>query len=186
LSWLAKMMTAIPAVKPTVTEKGSSEPHETDGDHDEPRHQSGEGQSVIAVPLNDAGTKNDEGAGRAADLKPAAAESRHQKAADDCGVETSFGAHPRGDRNRHRQGQGDNRDRKPGNGVSVELLRPIAFPQRGHDLGREELREARPRSRSRLEETGHDLSPRKRCSLALCPLPISWAVTLSAICSAWR
>ena len=40
----------------------SAESHETDGDHDDPGHQSGEGQPVIAVPLNDAGTKNDEGA----------------------------------------------------------------------------------------------------------------------------
>ena len=155
------------AVKPTVTGKGmylhiSAEPHETDGDHDDPGHQSGEGQPVIAVPLNDAGTKNDEGAGRAADLKPAAAESGHQEAADDCGVQTSFGTHPRGDRDRHRQGQGNNGDRQPGNGVHVELSRAIAFPQHGHELWREELCKARPRSRSRLEETSHDLSPRKR------------------------
>jgi hypothetical protein len=44
----------------------------------------------------------------------------------------------------------------------VELSRAIAFPQHGHELWREELRKARPRSRSRLEETSHDLSPRKR------------------------
>src|SRR4029078_5115923 len=83
------------AVKPTVTGKGmylhiSAEPHETDGDHDDPGHQGAEGQPVIAVPLNDAGTKNDEGAGRAADLKPAAAASGQQEAAERFGAQTSF------------------------------------------------------------------------------------------------
>jgi hypothetical protein len=64
-----------------------AEPEEADHDHDRTRHQGGEHQPVITVTLHGRGNHNDERARRPADLHPAAAEQRHQKAADDRGVE---------------------------------------------------------------------------------------------------
>ena len=46
-TWLAKMITAMPVVKPTVTGKGMYA-QEPGGDHDEASHRRGEHQAVIA------------------------------------------------------------------------------------------------------------------------------------------
>ena len=87
--------------------------------------------------------QHDEGAGRPADLEPAAAERRDEEAADDRREQALVRRDARGDGDRHRQRQRDDGDGQPGNGVGLELREPVAFAQHGHELGREQFGEAR-------------------------------------------
>ena len=72
---------------------------------------------------------------RAADLIAAAAERRDDEAADDGGVKPAIRRHARGDRNRHRQRQGDDRDGEPGDDVATQPIEAVALPQHGVEFG---------------------------------------------------
>jgi hypothetical protein len=66
--------------------------HGADDHHDDAGHHRDKNQAVIAMPLDDRVNQDDECAGRAADLKPAAAKGGYQKAADDRRVQPAIGA----------------------------------------------------------------------------------------------
>ncbi len=73
------MMTAMPAVNPTMTGLGNeldhaAEAREAHDEQDQPRHHGGGLQSGDAVLRGDAGEHGDEGAGGAGDLHAGAAE----------------------------------------------------------------------------------------------------------------
>ena len=119
-----------------------AEPQEADHEQEDARHPGREQHPVDAVPLDGGGHEHDEGPGRAADLEPAAAQRRDQEAADDRRVEPAVRRGPGGDRDRHRQRQGDDRDREPGDEVGAEILEPVTLAQHGDELGREQLGEA--------------------------------------------
>ena len=122
-----------------------AEPQEARRDQDQARQQRREQQAVDAVPLDGRRDQHDEGARRPADLEPAAAERRDQEAADDRGVKPAVRRHARGDGDRHRQGQRDDRDGQPGDDVRPQRAEPITFAQDRHQLRREELAKARAR-----------------------------------------
>ena len=84
------------------------------------RHDGGEQHAVDAVALDGGGDEHDEGARRAADLKPAAAQERDQEAADDGGVEAAIRRDTRADGDRHRQRQGDDGDGETGENVGAQ------------------------------------------------------------------
>ena len=96
----------------------------------------------IAVPLDRRRDEDDEGAGRAADLEPAAAKRRDQEAADDRRIEAAFGRDAGRDGDCHRKRQCHDRDGEPGEGVGPELGEVVAFAQDGDELRREELNKA--------------------------------------------
>ena len=68
--------------------------------------------------------QHDERARGPADLKAASPERRNDKAANDGGVQPAVGRDPGRDGKRHRQRQRDDRDRKAGYRVVLELRRP--------------------------------------------------------------
>gem|GEM_PF-6012559 len=75
------------------------------------------------------GDKHDKCARRPADLKPAAAQRRNHKAADDRGEEASFRLGAGSDGEGHGQRNADYSDRQPGQGVGAEIGERIATPQ---------------------------------------------------------
>ena len=96
LIWLAKMMTAIPDVNPTVTGKGMYLIYVPSLRSPIARRMTPD--SIVArispsIPCCSHGRsdQHDEGARWPADLEPAAAERRHEEAADDRGVEAAVG-----------------------------------------------------------------------------------------------
>ncbi len=91
-----------------------AEPQEARGDQDDAGHQRREDHAIDAVAFGGQRHQHDEGAGRSADLKPAAAEQRHDEAADHGGVESAIRRHAGGDGDRHRQRQRDDRHRQAG------------------------------------------------------------------------
>ena len=77
--------------KPDGDRKGdvfdvSARAQQADGNQDEARNDRCEGQAVVAVPLDHARHKADEGAGRSADLEAAAADQRNDEAAGNRGA----------------------------------------------------------------------------------------------------
>jgi hypothetical protein len=69
-----------------------------------------------------------------ADLEPAAAEQRRDEAADHGGVEAAIWRHARGDRDRHRQRQRDNRNGEACEYVGLEIRKAIPLAPHGHEL----------------------------------------------------
>ena len=87
-----QMMTAMPAVKPTITGLGNeldhaAEPRESHDQQDETGHERGGLQAGDAVLRGDAGEHGDEGAGGPRDLHARAAKHRGHEAGDDGGVQ---------------------------------------------------------------------------------------------------
>ena len=117
------------------------EPQEPDREQDQPGHHRREDQPVHPVLLDRRRHQHDEGAGRPADLEAAAAKRRHEEAADDRRVKAPVRRDAGGDRDRHRQRQGDDGDRQPGDGVGPEIQEPVALAQDGDELRSEELGE---------------------------------------------
>ena len=89
-------------------------------------HQRREGEAEVAVGDDRGGADADEGAGRAGDLHAGAAEQGDDDAADDGRVEPLFRADPGGDRQAHREGEGDHADEQAGREVGQEVGTPIA------------------------------------------------------------
>ena len=77
----------------------------------------------------------------------ATAERRHEKTADNSGVEAAIGRYARSDRNRHRKRQCHDGDGETGNGVGLEVRDAVALAEHGDELGHEQLGEG-GRSRS--------------------------------------
>jgi hypothetical protein len=90
LSWLAKIVTAIPQVKPTVGMRNvaneRSEPQQADQGQHEPGEEDREQKFVEAEFGDGSRHKNDERPGGPADLVAAAAQGRYQEAANDGGI----------------------------------------------------------------------------------------------------
>ncbi len=82
-----------------------------------PRHQCCGLESGDAVARGDAGQYGDERPGRSGDLHPAATEERDKASAEDRGVQPLLRAGAGGDRESHRQRQGDYPDDQPGHDV---------------------------------------------------------------------
>ena len=117
-------------------------PQEAEDEKRDARDHRREEKAVIAVPLDRRRDEDDEGAGRSADLEPAAAERRDQEAADDRRVEPALGRGSGRDGDRHRQRQRHDRDGEPRQGVGPELAEVVAFPEDGDELRREQLAKA--------------------------------------------
>ena len=77
--------------------------------------------------------------GRPADLEAAAAERGDEKAADDRGVEPALRRGARGDGDRHRERQRDDRDGEPGDQVGPQAAAAVALAQDGDELRGEKL-----------------------------------------------
>jgi hypothetical protein len=93
-------------------------------------------QQALDAKAGDGGRhQNNEGAGRAADLKPAAAERRNDEAADNRCVEPAVRRNAGRDRDRHRKRQRDDGDRQRGERVLPEGRKDVALGE-----GRRELR----------------------------------------------
>ena len=71
----------------------------------------------------------------------ATAERRHEKTADNSGVEAAIGRYARSDRNRHRKRQCHDGDGETGNGVGLEVRDAVALAELGDELGHEQLGE---------------------------------------------
>ena len=135
------MMTAMPGGEADRDRVGNeldvgADPQQARGDQDHARHQGGEDDAVDAVPLRGRRDQHDEGAGRPADLEAAAAEQRHDEAADDSGVEPAVRRHARGDRDRHRQRQRDDGNRQAREHIGAEIREAVALAQTVTSLGR--------------------------------------------------
>ena len=122
-----------------------AEPQEADRDHHRAGHQRRQHQAVVAVPLDDIRDQDDEGAGRSADLKPAAAQGGDKEAADDRGVQSSVRRQSRADGDGHRERQRHDGDGQSGDGVGAERAPAVAFAQDGDELRREQFGEGRGR-----------------------------------------
>lgn len=107
---------------------------EARGDQDHARHHGGENDAVDAVPLRRHRDQHDESARRAADLEAAAPEQRHDEAAGDRRVESAIRRHARGDRDRHRQRQRNDRNGEARKDVGAEIRQPITFAPDGDEL----------------------------------------------------
>jgi len=90
-------------------------------EQDQPGHQGRQLQAADPVLGGDPGKDHDKGPGGPGDLHPAAAEQRHQQAADDGGVDTLFGLDPGGDGEGHGQGQRHHCDNHPGHQVAAPV-----------------------------------------------------------------
>src|SRR5699024_10391999 len=99
-------------------------------EHD-PRHQGGDLESGEAVGADDAGEDDDERAGGACDLDPAATDEGDDDAGDDGGVEPLLGLDTGGDGEGHREGQRDDPDDEAGDDVA----RPLAATQQAGARG---------------------------------------------------
>ena len=105
-------------------QRAEPEPAEREQEH---AGEHGRDQQVgDAVALDDAVDDDDEGARRAADLHARAAERRDQEAGDDRGEDSLLGLDAAGDRERHRQRQGDDADGEAGAEVGGEALPVVA------------------------------------------------------------
>ncbi|MET4067989.1 hypothetical protein ABID58_002784 [Bradyrhizobium sp. S3.2.6] len=104
------------------------------GDQHYTCHHGGEDDAVDAMPLRRHRDQHDEGARGAADLEPAAAEQRHDEAADNRSVEPAIRCHAGGNRNRHRQRKRDDRDREARKHIGAEIREAIAFAPDGNEL----------------------------------------------------
>ena len=94
--------------------------------------------SMPSTPWRHAGgDQHDEGSRRAADLEAAAAEQRDEEAADNCSVQPTVGGNTRGDRDGHRQWQGDDGYGQARYGVGPKLDETIAFAECNQALGGE-------------------------------------------------
>ena len=80
-------------------------------------------ESVDPVLAHRCSDQDDEGAGRAADLKAAAADRRDEEAADDRRVEAALGRDARGDGDCHGQRQRNDGDGQSGKDVGLEVAR---------------------------------------------------------------
>ena len=96
----------------------------------EAAEEGGENHPFDAVDGDRRCDEHDERAGRAADLEPAAAEKRHQEAADDGRDDPPVGRHAACDRDRHRQRQRDDGNGQTGNGIRPQLGQKMASSRR--------------------------------------------------------
>ena len=80
---------------------GGAQLGQAERDQQQARHDRGDGQSIHAVLLDDPIDDHDEGAGRAADLHPRAAQRRDDEPGDNGGIEPPVGRDPA------RDGKGD-------------------------------------------------------------------------------
>jgi hypothetical protein len=103
------------------------------------RQKNGGQKSLEAEPRGRRGNQHDERAGRAADLKTAAAERRDQKASDDRSIEPALRRHAGGHRDRHRERQRDDGDGQCRSEVAAERLSAIALGEGGDELGAVEM-----------------------------------------------
>ena len=94
-----------------------AQPQHAEDDQYDPGHYGGDEQAVVAEALDNAVDDDDEGAGGAADLDAAAAESGDYEAGDDGGVEPLVGGGSGGYGESYGQGQGDDPHDEPGGGV---------------------------------------------------------------------
>jgi hypothetical protein len=92
-------------------------------------------QQALEAELRDRGRdQHDEGAGGAPDLVTAAAQGRHQGAADDGGVEAALRRDARRHRDRHGERQCNNRHGEGRQHVLAEGCEAVAFQQAGDQL----------------------------------------------------
>ena len=108
------------------------------GDAENQQHHAGHHraheQAAHAVLRDDGGNDDDERPRRAADLVSGSAERRDDEAGDDRAVHPRLRGEPRGDRKRHRQGQGDEADRHARDQVMDEQAAGV-LPQRDDRRG---------------------------------------------------
>ena len=122
-----------------------AKPHEADGEQDQPGQSGRQQHAVDAVARDAGGHQHDESTRRSADLEPAAAERRNQKAADNRSVKSAIRRYAGGNRQRHRQRQRDNRNRQSRKRVGLEVRKAIAFAEHADELRRELLGKRRLR-----------------------------------------
>jgi hypothetical protein len=86
------------------------------------------------VALYDGGDQHDESPGRAADLKAAAAKRGDDEAADNRRVEPAIRRESAGNGNGHRERQGHDRHRQPGDGIATQILQAVTFAPGGQEF----------------------------------------------------
>jgi hypothetical protein len=134
----------------------AAEPQQTEGEQDHLGQQGREQQAIEAMLFDGRREEHDERTGRAADLKPAAAQRGDNEAADNSGIKPPIRRHARGDRNRHRQRQRHNRHRQAGDHVGAKIRKTIAFAQHRDQLRRVQF------SKGRLFDTPQHAVPVSR------------------------
>ena len=85
-----------------------------DGNENQSRDNSCEGQTIVAMPFNHAGDEADESASRPSNLKAAPADKGDNETTCNSGVEAALRRNSRGDGDCHRKRQRDNSNRETG------------------------------------------------------------------------
>ncbi len=116
-----------------------AQPQQAGGDQHQSGHQRGDYQPVIAVGLDDIEHHHHEGAGRAADLEPAAAKGGDQEPADHHRDQALVRRGAAGDGQRHGQGQGDNGDGQARQHILAQIRSTIALLQHGVEFRHEQM-----------------------------------------------
>ena len=96
-------------------------------DEDESGDQRSDDESFQSVRGDDRGQQRHERSGRSADLYQRAAERRNKNPSDHRSKNSNLRLQPRGNRQRHRQRQGDEADRGTGREVGKQILAGIVF-----------------------------------------------------------
>jgi hypothetical protein len=139
-----------------------------DGHQHDPGKDRRQDQAIHAVLLDCGRDEHDEGARGPADLEPAAAQERHEKAANDGCIEALCGRGVRADGDRHRERQRDDRHGQAGHQVGPEIREAVTLAKHRHQLRGEEFRETRfgQRRRQGLRRPVSVLIPRCHAALA--------------------
>ena len=150
LIWLAKMMTAMPDGEADGDRIGNildegAEPQQADAEQD-----AGRTAAVASISPSTpccstvAATSTMKAPAGPPIWKPAAAERRHQKAADDGGIEPAIRRDAGGDGDRHGKRQGHDGDREARDDVGLESAESVALAQDRDELGCMKLLEGGP------------------------------------------
>jgi hypothetical protein len=89
------------------------------------------------------GDKHDESARRTANLETASTQRRYDEPADDGCEKSLVRCDARRNGNRHRERQGNDRDRQPGNHIRLKFRAAITFTQDRDQLGGEKFGKVR-------------------------------------------
>jgi hypothetical protein len=113
----------------------SPQPRQADDGQHRAREKHRDKQAIEAELRDRRRHQNNECTRRTADLKPAAAQSGHQKAADDRGVEAAHRLNAGGNGDCHRQRQRHHRDSQRSHEVAAKGSGAVAFGNERNQLG---------------------------------------------------